>query len=149
METRRPVQTPERISVVLGTLLQRLDKTGEFGVVRLIKAWPEAVGEAIARRTEVQSLKFHTAVVKVSGAMWIQELNLMKVQILARLKTALGEDIVRDLRFVKGTLNRRERPRLRAVPPTTRRFVELPELKDPQLKRAFENLIESWGRAAR
>lgn len=149
METRRAVQTPERISVALGTLLQRLDKTGQFEVVRLMKAWPEAVGEATARRTEVQSLKFHTAVVKVSGVMWIQELNLMKVQILARLKTALGGDIVHDLRFVRGTLSRRERTRLRAVPHPTRRSVELPELKDPQLKRAFENLIESWGRASR
>ena len=45
----------------------------------------EIVGETIARRTEIVSLKFHTAVVKVSGAMWIQELNLMKSQILARV----------------------------------------------------------------
>src|ERR1700683_1191056 len=86
---------PERIASALQPMLDRLDAGGHFGSVRLIKTWPEVVGETIARRTEVQSLKFHTAVVKVSGAMWIQELNLMKMQILSRLRDALHDDSVR------------------------------------------------------
>ncbi len=140
---------PDRISVALQPILDRLDAEGHFGIVRLMKTWPEVVGETIARRTEVQSLKFHTAVVKVSGAMWIQELGLMKTEILSRLREALGDDSVRDLRFVKGAMRRRQRTRLRSVPRATRRFIELPELKDPELRRAFESLIESWGRASR
>jgi predicted nucleic acid-binding Zn ribbon protein len=140
---------PERIARALQPILDRLDREGHFGIVRLIKMWPEVVGETIARRTEVQSLKFHTAVVKVSGAMWIQELTLMKTQILSRLREGMNDDSVRDLRFVKGTLSRRERPKLRAVPRATRHSVELPPLKDPELRRAFEDLIEAWGRASR
>ena len=140
---------PERIASALQPILDRLDTEGHFGIVRLVKLWPEVVGETIAHRTEVQSLKFHVAVVKVSGAMWIQELTLMKMQILDRLREALNDDSVRDIRFVKGTLSRRERPKLRAVPRATRHFVELPELKDPELRKAFESLIEAWGRASR
>ena len=140
---------PERIASALQPILDRLDGEGHFGIVRLMKTWPEVVGETIARRTEVQSLKFHVAVVKVSGAMWIQELNLMKMQILERLRDVLNDDTVRDIRFVKGTLSRRERPKLRAVPRATRHFVELPKLKDPELQKAFEDLIEAWGRASR
>ncbi len=133
-------------------LLDRIDREGHFAIVRLAKAWPEIVGEAIARRTEIVSLKFHTAVVKVSGAMWIQELNLMRSQILARVTQRLGDDVVRELRFVQGRLSRREqRPKLRTVPraTTTRKSIELPELKDPELREAFERLIEAWGRAPR
>ncbi len=132
-------------------LLDRIDREGHFAIVRLAKAWPEIVGEAIARRTEIVSLKFHTAVVKVSGAMWIQELNLMKSQILSRVTQRLGDDVVRELRFVQGRLSRRERPKLRTVPraTTTRKSIELPELKDPELRNAFERLIEAWGRAPR
>lgn len=130
-------------------LLDRLDREGHFAIVRLTKAWPEIVGETIAHRTEIVSLKFHTAMVKVSGAMWIQELNLMKAQILARVTERLGDDTVRELRFVQGRLSRRERPKLRTVPRATRRSVELPKLKDPELRAAFERLIEAWGRAPR
>src|SRR5271166_1544353 len=142
-------KAPEQIGAAMQPLLDRIDREGHFAIVRLAKAWPEIVGETIARRTEIVSLKFHTAVVKVSGAMWIQELNLMKMQILSRLRDSLHDDSVRDIRFVKGTLSRRERPKLRAVPRATRHHVELPELKDPELRKAFEDLIEAWGRASR
>lgn len=137
------------IASVISPLLQHLDTEGHFAIVRVIRAWPDVVGETIARRTEIVSLKFHTAVVKVSGAMWIQELNLMRPEILRRLRDALADDCVRELRFVQGRLSRRERPKLRPVPRRARYAVELPELKDPKLRRAFENLIESWGRASR
>ncbi|MGH8011222.1 MAG: DUF721 domain-containing protein [Candidatus Binataceae bacterium] len=142
-------KAPERIGESLHTMLARLDTRGYFEIFRLVRVWSEVVGETIARRTEVISLKFHTAVIKVSGAMWIQELNLMKPQILARVHDAMGDDAVRDIRFVAGRLGRRERPRLRAVSRTPRRAIQLPEIKDPELRVAFENLIEAWGRSPR
>ena len=140
---------PERIDLVLKPIIDRLDVDGQFGIVRLIREWPEIVGPQIARRTEVDSIRFHTAVIKVSTAMWIQELSLMKTQILERLRERLGSDTVRDLRFVAGRLSRRERPKLRPVGRAPRHAIELPELKDPQLRAAFESLIEAWGRSHR
>lgn len=140
---------PQQVGGALHGILTQLDSGGRFELVRLIRIWPETVGEAIARRTEVASVKFHTAVIKVVGAMWIQELNLMKPQILGRLRDGLGDDSVRDLRFVLGRISRRERPRLRVVPRAPRHAIELPELKDPELRRAFASLIEAWGRASR
>ena len=148
MPTRRQ-KAPEQIGAAMQPILDRIDREGHFAIVRLAKAWPEIVGEAIARRTEIVSLKFHTAVVKVSGAMWIQELSLLKSQILARVQARLGDDSVRELRFVQGRLSRRERPKLRTVPRATRKSIELPELKDPELRAAFQRLIEAWGRASR
>src|ERR1700674_1222316 len=142
-------QFPQQNSGTIQDLLAHLDSEGHFEIVRLVRLWPEVVGDLIARRTEIAGLKFHTAVVKVSGAMWIQELNLMKPQILGRLRATMGNDAVRDLRFVSGRLSRRERPKLRSVPRETRRSIELPELKDPELRRAFESLIEAWGRSSR
>ena len=142
-------KSPLQIGGPLQNILARLDSEGHFDIIRLSRVWPAVVGEMIARRTEVNGLKFHTAVVKVSGAMWIQELNLMKPQILGRLREAMGNDAVRDLRFVSGRLSRRERPQLHSVPRETRRSIELPDLKDPELRRAFESLIEAWGRSSR
>jgi predicted nucleic acid-binding Zn ribbon protein len=140
---------PQQIGGALHGILAHFDTGGRFELVRLMRVWPETVGDAIARRTEVTSVKFHTAVIKVSGAMWIQELGLMKPQILGRLREALGDDSVREIRFVQGRLSRRETPRLRVVPRAPRHAIDLPELKDPELRRAFANLIEAWGRASR
>jgi predicted nucleic acid-binding Zn ribbon protein len=143
---RRP---PQLLGGTIQELLARFDADGRFSIVRLVRVWPEVVGETIARRTEVSGLKFHTAVIKVSGAMWIQELSLMKPQILARLHEALRDDSVRDLRFVQGRLSRRETTRLRRVNRQPRNPVALPPLADPALRSAFASLIESWGRAPR
>ena len=142
-------KSPERIGGALLSIIDKLDPEGHFDILKLVKLWPEVVGEAIARRTEVVGLKFHVAVIKVSSPMWIQELSLMKPQILDRLSAAMHNDSVRDIRFVKGALSRRERTRLRPVPRHTRHAIQVPELKDPELKRAFESLIEAWGRAPR
>ena len=149
MSSPRRSKAPETIGSAMQPLIERLDSEGHFGIVRLAKVWPEVVGDGISRRTEIVSLKFHTAVVKVSGAMWIQELNLMRSQILERLRDKLGYTVVRDLRFVQGRLSGRARVRLRSVPRAPRHAIELPELKDPELRRAFESLIEAWGRATR
>jgi predicted nucleic acid-binding Zn ribbon protein len=130
-------------------LLSNLDPGSHFELVRLIRLWPQIVGDTIAHKTEVKSLKFHTAVVKVSTAMWVQELSLMRPQILARISTATGNDAVREVRFVHGRLSRRERKHLRSVGRVARRPIELPELHDPELRRAFENLVEAWGRSPR
>jgi predicted nucleic acid-binding Zn ribbon protein len=146
---KRHRKSPEAIAIALQPIIEKLDAEGHFGLVRLAQVWPEMVGEGVARRTEVGGLKFHTATIKVSNAMWIQELNLLKSEILARLQTRLGADVVRDLRFVKGRLSRRDRPRLKPVARAVRRSIELPELKDPELRRAFERLIEAWGRSSR
>lgn len=148
MENRRR-KSPEPIAIALQPIIEKLDAEGHFGLLRLAQVWPELVGEGIARRTEVGGLKFHTATIKVSTAMWIQELNLLKSEILARLQVRLGTDVVRDLRFVKGRLSRRDRPRLKPVARAIRRSIELPDLKDPELRRAFESLIEAWGRSPR
>ncbi len=130
-------------------LLSHLDTEGHFELVRLIRLWPEIIGDTIARRTEISSLKFHTAVVRVSNAMWIQELNLMRPQILSRLSASMRNDAVRDIRFVQGRLSRRERPHRPTIVRGIRRPIQLPELQDPELRHAFERLIEAWGRSPR
>ncbi len=148
MGPKRP-GSPTPIAAALEPLLERLDTGGQFTLIRLIRAWPAIAGETIARRTEVVSLRARTVVIKVSGAMWIQELQLMKSQILARVEGAIGARVIDDIHFIAGRLARRNPPRLKPVARTTRHAIDLPPVKDPELRLAFERLIESWGRAGR
>ena len=139
----------QQIGGTIQDLLANFDSGQHFELVRLIRIWPEAVGDTIARRTQITSLKFHTAIVRVSTAMWIQELNLMRPQILSRINTAMHNDAVREIRFVQGRMSRRERNHLRSVGRAARKPIQLPELHDPDLRRTFESLIEAWGRSPR
>ena len=140
---------PVAVGETLAALLAHLDPKGNFRVAQLVKRWPEIAGDQIARRTEIAALKFHTAIVKVSNPMWIQELNLMRPQILSRVNASMRNDAVREIRFVQGRLSRRERKDLRVLGRGARRPIQLPELEDTELQRAFESLIEAWGRSPR
>ena len=143
------IRQPEAVGETLAALLAHLDPKGNFRVVQLVKLWPEIAGDQIARRTEIAALKFHTAIVKVSNPMWIQELNLLKPEILSRLCETMGNDSVRDIRFVRGRLSRRSIPKPHLIRRPIRRSVPLPDLKDPVLREAFASLIEAWGRCPR
>src|SRR5260370_20986397 len=68
-------RAPEPIASTLGSIIDRLDSEGHFAIVRLVQAWPEIVGAAIARRTEAIELNVHTAPGSVSGAMLLQDPN--------------------------------------------------------------------------
>jgi len=58
----------------------------------LIKsAWPFAVGQELARRTEVLALEGRTLRVRVPDAGWRKALHRMQPQILDRLRTLAGE----------------------------------------------------------
>ncbi len=138
----------QHVGGTIQDLLSSLDSGSHFELARLIRLWPGIVGDTIARRTEVSALKFHTAVVRVSNAMWIQELNLMRTHILSRVNEAMRNDAVREIRFVQGRITRRPPKRLRSVP-RMRRKPQLPDFADSQLREAFERLVEAWGRAAR
>lgn len=69
----------------------------------LIKsAWPFAVGQELARRTEVLALEGGTLRVRVPDAGWRKVLHRMQPQIVDRLRTIAGERAPSRLGFSEG-----------------------------------------------
>jgi len=64
-------------------------------------AWPWAVGEELARRTEVVALDAGTLRVRVPDAGWRKVLHLMRNDILRRLFDVAGEFAPRRLGFME------------------------------------------------
>lgn len=65
-------------------------------------AWREAVGDAIADVAEPVSEKDGVILIRCTGSVWAQELDLMQLQIVGRLTESIGEDLDLRLRFVAG-----------------------------------------------
>ncbi len=61
--------------------------------------WESVVGEHIARAAEAVKIVKGVLVVKVRSSTWRNELSLRKKEIIGSLNKALGEDIVKDIRF--------------------------------------------------
>jgi hypothetical protein len=83
---------------------------GRFGpvdgdMVEIVRAWPEAVGETVARNAWPARLaRDGTLHVNASSSTWAFELGRLAEAILEQLRAALGEGAPPTLRFVPGPI---------------------------------------------
>ena len=94
---------PEQIGRDVQRELKRFGPAGAIGEV--VKAWPAAVGDAIARNAwPARVSRDATLHVATSSSAWAYELGLLEADIRERLAEALGPDAPKRLRFAPGRL---------------------------------------------
>jgi hypothetical protein len=75
------------------------------GMVAIVRAWPAAVGETVARNAWPARLtRDGTLHVHASSATWAYELGRMASEILERLRAEAGADAPPALRFAPGPI---------------------------------------------
>jgi len=102
----------ERLAAIAPQTLERLGRAPEVREGRAFLLWPEIVGPRVAARTEPERLRGGVLTVRVDGAAWLSELTYLKADLRGRLNARLGEDVVREIRLVPGTVS----PRVAAPP---------------------------------
>ena len=92
---------------------------------RIVAEWTEMVGPKIAARTRPDGVHDRVLMIEVASSAWLQELTLLRAQILAGLLERVGEPRLFDeLRFRIAGRTSRDRP----VPPKPRgRITALPK----------------------
>lgn len=107
---RRGNETP--LGSALGAYVRRLDRGGRhLAAARVADAWPEAVGPDIARHTAHVFLREGELVVHVDSPVWAAELSAMSEALRQAVNTAIGEELVRTVRFTVSKHVRGERLR--------------------------------------
>jgi predicted nucleic acid-binding Zn ribbon protein len=91
---------PIPLGSFLGPALRRLGIADAIREQTGLRAWREAVGEPIARRTETLGVRGGVLWVAVEGSAWMQELSARRPEIVARLAERVGAGVIRDVRFV-------------------------------------------------
>lgn len=67
---------------------------------RLVTEWTELVGPKIAQRTRPDGVSDRILYIEVATSAWLQELNLLRAQLLANLVERLGDPrLFDDLKF--------------------------------------------------
>jgi predicted nucleic acid-binding Zn ribbon protein len=91
------VAEPERIDAILDRMTSRMGLSARLEREKALILWKEAVGSNVARRTAAMSIRGGRLVVVVKDSTWLQELSLLKEDIIERLNSLLGKRIVEDL----------------------------------------------------
>ena len=98
-----------------------------LGMEKLVAAWPDAVGEAIAANAwPARVARDGTLHVAASSSAWAFELTQLEETVRARLHDALGDEAPPRLRFAPGPLPERGAPDV----PTSARNVPTVEPTD-------------------
>jgi predicted nucleic acid-binding Zn ribbon protein len=90
---------PVHIGTALADFVASLGIDGTLKRYALIAGWADVVGEQIARVTEPQRFENGVLFVHVKTAPWRTELSMQRGEIIRRLNSAAGADVVKDIRF--------------------------------------------------
>ncbi len=112
----------DRIGDAVRQELARFGSAGEMA--DLVTAWPEAVGETVARNAwPARVARDGTLHVNASSSAWAFELQQLEAEISDRLRDVLGASAPRRLRFAPGPLPEPQTPseerRARPLPEAT------------------------------
>jgi hypothetical protein len=91
---------PEKIGAIVDAILSQrgyLKECKELGVVR---AWPTLVGEQLACVTECTNVERGVLFVRVSSAVWRQEISFMKQILLSKIRMETDCSTITDIVFI-------------------------------------------------
>jgi predicted nucleic acid-binding Zn ribbon protein len=146
----RPRSSPDRVADALRQVLQRIDPERRLAVYRVWTFWDDVVGAALAARTQPASFRDGVLSVRVGGAVWMQELQFMKDDLRERLNARLGAELIRDIFFISGTVDRPPpQPAARPEEVEDDEPIELPPLRDARLAELMGRIVRAHRRRRR
>jgi predicted nucleic acid-binding Zn ribbon protein len=144
---KRPVQ----ISALLETVFAGKPAQKRIREAKAWQFWEEAVGSHIASKATPVAFRDGTLTVRVSSSAWMQQLSLMKRDIIGQLNDAIGYPLVNDLFFRQGTVQAKEAEsvavgvRKRSLTDAEQKLLieQTTAVSDPELRDAFISLFSS------
>lgn len=147
----------ERLGVVLEQSLKRFDLSSRLNEYGVWPIWNEVVGPTVARNAQPEKIRNGTLFVKVTSAVWMQQLQYMKDIILEKLNQRLGTEAVKKIFFVVGRfetgIETQDEP-----PPVANKAAAkeakpddefLDSVRDPEIRKAFQRLLNGYSRRAK
>lgn len=123
---------------------------GRLSEFRIFGQWEKTVGSVIAQHACPLSLRGKRLFLAVDSPAWMQQLSLLKPEIIRKVNAALGKEAVKEITLNIGEVSRAENKQSshlsgRAVLSVEdRERIEscLAEIKDPEVKQAVRRVME-------
>jgi predicted nucleic acid-binding Zn ribbon protein len=90
----------EKVGDFLGGVLEQAGLREQVLRAEVVEEWEDRVGEAIARVTRARGARGADLVVEVRSSAWLNELNLMKAEILRRVNEGREDALIQKIVFV-------------------------------------------------
>lgn len=105
------MKKPAAITPILKSMSQNLGIEKEMLLYRLKKNWPDFVGQTLALHTAPERLKFKTLTLRVDGPTWIHELSFLKRDMIKKINTQIGKNLIQTLHLKIGFTSPQDKPK--------------------------------------
>jgi hypothetical protein len=88
-----------KVETILGDLLQSIVDKKKNPLLKIELAWNEVLPESISRNCQPSQFRKGILTVKCSNSLWKSELMFYKFQIIDKINSKLGKDLIFDIIF--------------------------------------------------
>jgi len=97
---KQAISSIKPIGAVLGELAEDLGIQAKLRQYEAVTRWADIVGQRIAEEAEPQKIEKGVLLVRVRKSVWRNELTMRKSEIVAKLNQAIGEAVIKDIKFL-------------------------------------------------
>lgn len=90
------------IDELLPAIIKRLGLKTRFNAEAIIHHWDKIVGPELAEHTRPGKVHNRVLVVKANNAVWAHHLSMLQMDIISKINSYFGEQVVREIRFQAG-----------------------------------------------
>jgi predicted nucleic acid-binding Zn ribbon protein len=90
---------PNTIGDSIDKILKEFGLQPRLKQLEVLNVWADVVGEKIASVAKAEKIDHGRLIVKVEKPVWRNELQYLKVEIIAKLNKIMNEDIVKEIIF--------------------------------------------------
>jgi len=148
-EKRARMKYPAPVAALIASVFAGKPVQKRLRELKVWQVWEESVGPQIAAKAKPAGIRDGVLIVKVASSAWMQQLSLMKPDIVSQLNIMAGEPVVKDILFKAGRVD--PPPRGDSAPVQKARKLREEEeqwireqasvIDDPELRQAFSSLL--------
>lgn len=147
------IMRSRKIELISGTIEKLLNARGWSGRLkeyRVLGLWDRIVGAGISAHAQPASIRGKKLTVIVDSSVWMQQLSLLKPELMEKLNRGLGENAVDGITLKlgdvgrKGVVEERKPVRQRILGEEERKRIDayVREIGDEELRDRLKRLIE-------
>jgi predicted nucleic acid-binding Zn ribbon protein len=87
----------DKLSRILGSLMKVRGLQGRMSEYRIFGQWEKTVGSVIAGHAQPVSVRGSKLFVAVDSPAWMQQLSLLKPEIIEKVNRSLGKEAIREI----------------------------------------------------
>lgn len=89
----------ENIGSIIEDVIKKMDIRRKMNISNIFNRWEEIVGAEICKKAKPERITRGILYISVTTSTWANELSLMSEQLIKKINSFIGEEVVKNIRF--------------------------------------------------